>query len=86
MNRQDTLHRAAQAVMIDRAATHGDMEDSFDRIAALWTVLIGVGISPAQVALMMIAFKSVRAWDNPRHDDNFVDLAGYAACGAELVR
>jgi hypothetical protein len=37
------------------------------------------------VALMMAWLKIVRASGNPGHEDSFVDLAGYAACGAELA-
>ena len=30
--------------------------------------------------------KTVRAWGNPDHGDNWVDIAGYAACGGELAQ
>tara|TARA_R110000772_G_scaffold196738_1_gene307514 strand:+ start:732 stop:998 length:267 start_codon:yes stop_codon:yes gene_type:complete len=84
MNRADTLTAAAQAVTVDRAATYGDLEDGFNDIARIWSVRLGKPITAAQVAIMMIDLKSVRAWGNPAHDDNWVDIAGYAACGAEV--
>ena len=84
MNRADTLTAAAQAVTVDRAATHGSVEDNFNDIARIWSVRLGQPITASQVAIMMIDLKSVRAWGNSAHDDNWVDIAGYAACGAEV--
>lgn len=84
MNRADTLAAAAQAVTVDRAATHGDVEDNFTAIARQWTARLGLRITAAQVAIMLIDLKTVRAWGNPDHDDNWIDIAGYAACGAEV--
>jgi len=92
MNRSEILDTAKQAVTKDRAATHGDAERSFELIAALWSSLLDghitqspIHITPAQVALMMASLKIARAWDNPGHADNWVDLAGYAACGGEVA-
>lgn len=86
MNRSEILDTAKQAVTKDRDATHGNPERSFDVIAALWSDLLEMHVTPAQVALMMAALKIARAWDNPGHADNWVDLAGYAACGGEVVK
>lgn len=85
MNRADVLTTAAQAVTVDRAATHGSLEDNFSSIAAIWSARLHVEITPIQVAIMMIDLKTVRAWGNPAHGDNWVDMAGYAACGGELA-
>jgi len=79
------LDDARDAVTKDRAATHGDVEDSFAKIAAVWSAMVGVTITPTQVAIMMGQLKDVRAWSNPGHRDNWVDKAGYAACGGELA-
>jgi hypothetical protein len=37
------------------------------------------------VGLMMAMVKMARAKSNKSHADNFVDLAGYAACAGELA-
>lgn len=79
------LDAARQAVMVDRAATHGAVERSFGTIADLWSARLGVAITAAQVAIMLIDLKTVRAWGNPAHADNWVDMAGYAACGGEIA-
>lgn len=81
----DILDRAKQLVTGDRAATHGPAEQSFARVAGLWSALIGVEITPPQAALMMAALKVSRGWDNPGHADNAVDLAGYAALAGQLA-
>ncbi|KID12559.1 hypothetical protein GQA70_08590 [Ponticoccus alexandrii] len=80
------LDAAAQAVTVDRAATHGDAESSFATLAAVWSPLLGVPVTAPQVALMLASLKIVRAWGNPGHTDNWVDLAGYAACGGEVAQ
>lgn len=85
MNRSEVLDAARQAVTVDRAATHGNLEDNFKSIAVLWSARLGVDITAEQVAIMMIDIKTVRAWGNPGHADNWVDMAGYAACGGELA-
>jgi hypothetical protein len=76
---------AKAAVTVDRAATHGAPESSFAQIAAIWSVRLGVSLTPAQVAILMIDLKTVRGWNNPGHLDNWIDMAGYAACGGELA-
>ena len=86
MNRKEILTTAEQCVTVDRAATHGDIEDNFNSIAAIWGARLGVPISAHQVAIMLIDLKTVRAWGNPNHMDNWVDMAGYAACGGEVSK
>jgi hypothetical protein len=85
VNRAQILDAANQCVTVDRAATHGAAEQTFARIAAVWSARLGVGITPAQVCILLADLKTCRAWGNPGHADNWVDLAGYAACGGELA-
>jgi hypothetical protein len=84
LSRTAVLDVAKQAVTKDRAATHGALANSFAAIAAIWSVRLGVPVTAAQVSIMMVDLKTVRAWGNPGHADNWVDIAGYAACGGEL--
>lgn len=85
MNRAQILDAAKEAVTVDRAATHGAVEDTFAAIARVWSARLGVTVLPYQVAIMLADLKTCRAWGNPGHADNWVDLAGYAACGGELA-
>ncbi|WP_146592219.1 DUF6378 domain-containing protein [Puniceibacterium confluentis] len=83
--RADILDAARQAVTVDRAATHGAPEDTFGAIAAVWSARLGLAVTPAQVCILLADLKTCRAWGNPGHSDNWVDLAGDAACGGELA-
>jgi hypothetical protein len=85
MNRAQILDAANQCVTVDRAATHGAPKDTFARIGAVWSARLGVEVTPAQVCILLADLKTCRAWGNPGHADNWVDLAGYAACGGELA-
>ena len=85
MQRADILATAAEYVTRDRAATHGDAEDSFAELGRVWGARLGVSIAPHRVAIMLADLKSVRAWHNPEHIDNWVDGAGYYACGGEIA-
>jgi hypothetical protein len=40
---------------------------------------------PSDVAQMMVLMKIARLENSPHHLDSWVDVAGYAACGAELA-
>jgi hypothetical protein len=86
MTRNAILAAAMSAVTGDREETHGRPEDSFGRIAMLWEAYLDRTIDCHDVALMMALLKVARAKGNPHHADNWIDLAGYAACGAELVK
>ena len=55
----------------------------------LWTHYLGpdrlqVGISPVDVAAMLALLKIARIASGHGKSDNWVDLAGYAACGGEI--
>lgn len=83
--RKTILDAAEKCVCHDRQDTHGRPEDSFGDIADLWTAYKGVEFDPFDVAQMMILLKIARAKGNPKHQDNWVDMAGYAACAGEIT-
>ena len=86
MKRADILATASEYVTTDRAATHGDAEDNFRRIAELWNAYLGVDdITSIDVADMLALLKDARIRSNPNHADNWIDIAGYAACGGEIA-
>lgn len=84
MTRKECLTAAIDAVCKDRKNTYGSPEDNFKLIADLWSTYTGVKISPRDVAVMMILLKTARVRTGTNHSDNFVDMAGYAACAAEI--
>lgn len=83
--RKFTLDQAAKAVLNDRNATYGAPEDVFSEIAEAWQAVFGYEFTAVDVALALVMLKVVRAKHNPRHIDSWIDMAGYAACGAEVA-
>ena len=83
MNRLETLKAAAECVCGSREEDYGSPEDNFSVIAALWTAYTGTDVTPKDVAMMMALLKIARAKAGSK-PDTYVDLAGYAACGAEI--
>lgn len=84
MTRQETLKKAEECVCGKREQDYGSPEDNFAIIAAMWTAYTGKTITPIDVAMMMGLLKIARVSTGGGTNDCFVDLAGYAACGAEI--
>lgn len=63
----------------ERKEAYGSCTESFGTIAALWSATIKHTVTPEQVGLMMIQLKIARQV-NSYHQDNLVDIAGYAQC------
>lgn len=65
-------------ILEQRNMYHGDFYSNFLTIGKVWGALLGIEpIEPYKVALMMDAFKTVRAFNNPEHEDNWLDKFGY---------
>ena len=83
---------AAKATVADRGTAYGGVEDNFGRIARLWSahLLNRTGtiftFTPDDVAQMMVLMKVARLENQPNHLDSWTDIAGYAACGAEITQ
>jgi hypothetical protein len=80
------LDKAAETVY-DRPDTHGKPEDSFRKIAGMWNAYLGFPsplLDGSDVANMMILLKVARNAEGHYHEDNWVDIAGYAENGARL--
>lgn len=90
MTREEILREALRCVTGEREQQYGSPEDSFMAIAELWTVYLEHGcvedngavlLHPEDVAAMMALLKIARICTGKYKGDNWVDLAGYAACG-----
>lgn len=67
---------AVKAVTGPRQRDYAHPKVNFQRIADLWSPILGIAVSPEQVALCMIQVKVAREIN--RHTrDNLVDLIGY---------
>ena len=92
MTREEILTAARQCVCGDRDQDYGSPEKSFEMIAALWEPYLrqkcadgaDVRLTAADVGAMMCLFKLARIATGHGKADNWIDLAGYAACGGEL--
>lgn len=79
------LDEAAKIVTGQRREDYGGVQESFGRIAGMWSAYLGVELGPQDVSMMMALLKIARAKaginanGEPQHD-SLVDIAGYAAC------
>lgn len=90
--RKRCLETALKYTSEDRNAAHGDPEDNFRNIAAFWNAHLATRYGPdlpqldaTDVALMMAGMKAARLAFNSTHEDSWIDLAGYAACGMDVA-
>ena len=94
--RREVLDEASSLVNGDRNETYGDPYDDYMKVSKMWNAYLeglmkrrGISVSPALTDLiephdaiaMMVLLKTARIANAPGHRDNWVDLAGYAACG-----
>ena len=86
--REEILRSAAKMVTGERQDDYGTPENNFERIANLWNSYLdrrlNGRISGVDVAVMMALLKIARIASGHGKRDNWVDLAGYAACGGEI--
>lgn len=85
MTRDEILKEAARIISTDRADDYGPADESFARIARLWTAYLDVAVSPMDVANMYILSKVQRTLTSPSKSDTWLDIAGYAALAGEMM-
>ncbi len=74
---QNILAKAAKIVDGKRQQDYGSPAESFLKVAAAWSVILGKSVTPRAVCQCMIALKLVRDAHSPK-EDNLIDIAGYA--------
>lgn len=91
--RQEVLDTAAKYVSSDRNTEYGEPEDNFRTIAEMWNAYLAARpghdtpeITSADVAAMQALLKVARLAQSPSKADHWIDVAGYAACGAEAAK
>ena len=85
MNRSECLDKAKEIINGARQENYGKPESNFKQIAAYWSLYLDHDVSATDVALMMVLMKLARLQNKPDHDDSWIDIAGYAANGAEIA-
>lgn len=83
--RSRILREADEAINGERAVSYGSAEENFGLVAAYWSAHLDKGICAADVAIMMSLLKLARLKTNATHWDSWMDVAGYAALGAEVI-
>jgi hypothetical protein len=83
--RAEVLLGAEALVNGDRNAQYGDPRQDFKRTATMWGAYLDTTLEPHDVAAMMALLKVSRIRWSPEKLDSWMDLAGYAACGADCV-
>lgn len=87
--RAELLREAEQLITGDRNETYGTPTQNFSNIAAMLNVQFahklkdGVQFTGADVSQIQMITKLCRMIAQPKRD-NYVDIAGYAACGWEV--
>ncbi len=96
MNRAEILQAAHTCVCGEREHDYGRPEDNFETIGLMWGAYLRAAnpglkldmapnfIGAKDVAAMMALLKVARIATGDK-EDNFVDLAGYAACAGEIA-
>lgn len=83
--RAEILAHAAALVDGPRNAEYGDPVENHERIAALWSEVLGINVTAEQAALCLVQLKISRLVQNPRHADSWLDICGYGAIGGEIA-
>jgi len=91
--RETTLDLAKVAVVTDRLQEYGEPEDNFLDTAELWNGYLrslygdtAPLLNALDIANLMILLKMARLKTSPKKLDHYVDMAGYAACGASAAQ
>ena len=69
----------AALIIKERGEAYGAAAKNMATTARLWSVVLGVDVTPEQVALCLIQLKVARLLVTPSHADSVADIAGYAA-------
>lgn len=83
--REYILGRAEDIVMGRGQHENGDPGPHFVKLAQLWSAYLGRQIGPQDVAALLMLLKISRLSRGPGNPDHWIDIIGYAACGAESV-
>lgn len=84
MKRPEILDKAKACVCGDREQDYGSPESNFGKIAGFWSLYLSYPVDAKDVAAMLALLKVARIASGHAKEDNWIDLAGYAACGGEI--
>lgn len=68
-----------------RRDAYGPVRESFERIATMWSAVVGRPLTVEEVAAMMVCLKVCRELGGAHHRDNLVDVVGYTLLWDQMV-
>ncbi len=71
-------------ILEERQAKYGEPKQNFEDIGKRWSKILGIEVTPKQVAIMMIEFKLVRLNKTVDCYDTLLDICGYCECMSRL--
>lgn len=80
------LEEALKVCEGDRQDSYGEPDTLAEKVAELWSGILGHRVESTDVPLMMAALKIARIKMHPGHRDSLVDLAGYAYTYERIYR
>ena len=88
--REQALSMAQSLIAGHRDKDYGPPIENFARAAGTLTALgykapNGGPVQPHDIATIMLAIKLARLAHDPENPDTWIDVAGYAGCGVEVV-
>ena len=75
----------AQELLDSREEVYGDRVTNMERVAQVFSGILGTEVRADQVPLLMVGYKTVRASQTPDYEDNVKDIEGYAIMFRECV-
>jgi hypothetical protein len=84
MKEPSVLAEAEQIINGPRRDAYGDVAESFNRIASVWSAILKRPVTAREVALCMIGLKLCRE-SNSHGRDNLVDICGYAELANQVA-
>ena len=84
-DRKYFLDEAERLINGPRAKEYGPAKFNHERIAKIWSVILGIEVTAQQVVACMVGVKLARLAESMEHDDTWIDIIGYAALGGEFT-
>ena len=75
----------AQELLDSRREVYGDRVTNMERVAQVFSGILGTEVRTDQVPLLMVGYKTVRASQTPDYEDNIKDVEGYAIMFREII-
>tara|TARA_R100000329_G_C7612487_1_gene217407 strand:+ start:1155 stop:1439 length:285 start_codon:yes stop_codon:yes gene_type:complete len=70
----------------EKGKDYGKPLSFFSTLAVMYSEMIGKTITTNQVIAMFMVMKSLRAYNNPDHQDSFLDAMGYSKIGLDIAK